>query len=197
MFAPNRFAANLVVPAPCRAPLLCALLLIASVRPGFADEVSIERGKMLAVIGGCHDCHTEGYSQTEGLIDPEKEMRGTSIGWRGPWGTTYPANIRIIVAKLSEDVFVDYMKSLRTEPPMPWYNVRAWPEADVRSFYRYVKSLGAPGRPAPEFVADADEPRTPYIVLSPPQKPKACSRDLDCAVGKVCSTGEVRTCVPR
>jgi hypothetical protein len=143
------------------------------------EGISIERGKLLSIMAGCHDCHTEGYSQTEGLIDPEKDFKGSS----SPWGTTYPSNLRIVVAKVSEDYFVDFMKTLKTDPPMPWYNVRAWPEDDIRSFYRYVRSLGAPGRPAPEFVADSDEPRTPYVVLSPPQKPKPCSRDLDWSVG--------------
>ena len=52
-----------------------------------ADEVSVERGLYVSIIGGCHDCHTEFYVQSEGKIDPSKAMKGSSIGLRGPWGT--------------------------------------------------------------------------------------------------------------
>lgn len=34
-------------------------------------------------------------------------------------------------------------------PPMPWYNVRAMDETDLRSLYRYLLSLGEPGKPVP------------------------------------------------
>ena len=54
-------------------------------------EASIERGLQVSIVGGCHDCHTEGYSESEGKIDPEKALRGHSVGWRGPWGTSYAA----------------------------------------------------------------------------------------------------------
>lgn len=114
-------------------------------------------------MAGCHDCHTEGYSQTEGLIDPEKELKGTSVGWRGPWGTTYPSNLRIVAAKVSEDYFVDFMKTLKRDPPMPWYNVRAWPEADIRSFYRYVDHLERPDVPRLSSLQTATSPALPTL----------------------------------
>jgi hypothetical protein len=44
-------------------------------------EVSVQRGLQVSIIGGCHDCHTEGYSETEGKIDPEKAlMAARSVG---------------------------------------------------------------------------------------------------------------------
>ena len=105
-------------------------------------EVSVERGLQVSIIGGCHDCHTEGYSEAEGKIDPDKALKGSSIGWRGPWGTTYPQNIRARALLVSENMFVVHMKRLKTRPPMPWYNVRAMDESDLRSLYQYIKSLG-------------------------------------------------------
>ena len=45
-----------------------------------ADEVSVERGLYVSIIGGCHFCHTEGYREAEGKIDPEKALRAL------PWG---------------------------------------------------------------------------------------------------------------
>jgi hypothetical protein len=162
-----------------------------------AEEISAERGKLVSIIGGCHDCHTASYSMSEGSIDPAVALTGSPIGWQGPWGTTYARNLRMTAEVLSEDGFVSYMKSFRSLPPMPWYNVRVIPESDIRSLYRYIKSLGEPGEQAPTALPAGAAPRTPFVVLVPPQMPAPCSRDLDCGVGEVCSSGEVRQCVPQ
>ena len=136
-------------------------------------EVSVKRGLQVSITGGCHDCHTEGYKESEGKIDPEKAMRGSSVGWRGPWGTTYATNLRVRISGLSEREFVGYLKhAMKTLPPMPWYNIRAMDESDLQSLYQYIKSLGEPGKLAPSIVYSGDEPTTPYIQLAPPQMPK-------------------------
>ena len=76
-----------------------------------ADEVSVERGLYISIIGGCHFCHTEGYREAEGKIDPEKALKGSSVGWRGPWGTTYAANLRDLAMGFNEDKWVDHLKN--------------------------------------------------------------------------------------
>lgn len=162
-----------------------------------AEEISVERGKLVSIIGGCHDCHNAGYNAAEGNIDPAAALKGNPIGWQGPWGTTYAMNLRLTAAPLTEDGFVSYLKALRSLPPMPWYNVRVIPENDVRSLYRYIKSLGEPGEQAPTALPAGTASRTPFVVLAPPQMPAPCSRDLDCGVGEVCSSGEIRQCVPQ
>jgi mono/diheme cytochrome c family protein len=180
------------------AKILAALAILATPGPAFAaEEVSVERGRLVSIIGSCHDCHTDGYREAEGAIDPTKALRGKAIGWRGPWGTTYANGLRWNVRDLSEDGYVTYIKTLRTLPPMPWYNVRVMPESDVRSFYQYVKSLGDPGEFLPVTVRPGEEPRTPFVTLEPPQMPKPCSRDLDCGVGEVCSAAPVRQCIKK
>jgi hypothetical protein len=139
-----------------------------------ADDVSVERGLYISIIGGCHFCHTEGYREAEGKIDPEKALKGSSMGWRGPWGTTYASNLRKLVGPIwsSEDKWVDYLKDKVTLPPMPWYQVQAMDESDMRSLYRYIKSLGQPGESAPYYRNPSLEPKTPYVTLEPPQTPK-------------------------
>lgn len=134
-------------------------------------EVSVERGAHVAIIGGCHDCHTAGYTMNNGQLDPSVALKGDTVGFQGPWGTTYPANLRLDAAEMTEDEWVDYLKTLETRPPMPWFNVRQFAEADMRSLYQYIKSLGEPGEPAPEFVPPGEAPTTPYIVFAPPQMP--------------------------
>ena len=133
-----------------------------------ADEVSVERGLYISIIGGCHDCHTEGYSQAEGKIDPSKALKGSSIGMRGPWGTTWPANLRVTAFIRDEAQFVEHMKTIRTGPPMPFYNVNAMHDSDLRSLYLYVTSLGRPGLTAPGRILPNQEPETPYIMIVPP-----------------------------
>jgi len=138
-----------------------------------AQDVSAEYGKHVSIIGGCHDCHTANYNETEGQIDPNTALKGTAIGWQGPWGTTYPANLRITAREQgSEDAFVEFLNTFKTRPPMPWYNVHEMTETDKRALYRYIVSLGDPGDPEPEYVPPDEEPKTPYYPLIPPTMPK-------------------------
>jgi hypothetical protein len=65
-----------------------------------------DRGRYLIKITGCNDCHTPGYAEAGGKI-PEKDwLTGDSMGWRGPWGTTYASNLRQYMQLLSEDQWV-------------------------------------------------------------------------------------------
>lgn len=153
----------------CAAVALC---IVPSSQLLAADEVSVERGLYISIIGGCHFCHTEGYREAEGKIDTEKALKGSSVGWRGPWGTTYASNLRESARVYTEDKWVDYLKNRFTMPPMPWYQVQAMAESDMRSLYLYIKSLGAPGDAAPRSRPPGKEPRTPYVPLEPPQTPR-------------------------
>jgi mono/diheme cytochrome c family protein len=157
-----------------RLGVLAGLCIIAPVAALAAPgDVSVERGLQVSIVGGCHDCHTKGYNESGGKIDPAAALKGTAIGWRGPWGTTYPRNLRITAKDKTEDQFVEYAKKFQTRPPMPFYNVHAMDESDVRSLYQYIKSLGEPGDQAPEFVPPGEEPKTPYYPLVPPTMPKS------------------------
>jgi mono/diheme cytochrome c family protein len=150
---------------------LLAASLLACASPALADEVSVANGSRIAIISGCHDCHTAGYAESGGELDAAVALTGSPVGFQGPWGTTYPANLRITLSKMGEEDFVGYAHNLQTRPPMPWFNLHAWTDAEARSFYQYVKSLGEPGAPAPAYVAPGSAPKTPYIVFAPPQKP--------------------------
>ena len=166
--------------------------------PAAADDISIERGLRVSIVAGCQECHTEGYLLNEGKIDPAKEMRGNSIGFQGPWGTSYAQNLRLTASRLSEDAFVQiYGAGSKLAPPMPYYKLKLMEKDDLRSLYRYLKSLGEPGEPAPPFVPPGERVKTSYVVLDPPQRPLACTRDLDCGIGEICSPGTPRTCIPR
>ena len=147
--------------------LSVAALAAALAAPAFAQQGDIARGRYVAVIGGCNDCHTPGYPQKGGQVPESEWLTGVPVGFRGPWGTSYPTNLRLRVYGMTESQWVAYAKKLETRPPMPWFNVRAMSEVDLRAFYKFVKSLGAAGKPAPDYVPPSAEPNTPYIVFVP------------------------------
>jgi len=130
-----------------------------------------DRGKYMAIVGGCNDCHTAGFAARSGDV-PERDWLkgGGNLGFNGPWGTTYASNLRLVLAKITEAQWVRYAKELKTRPPMPWFSLNQWTDADLRAFYKYVRSLGQPGDPAPEFVPPGKQPTTPYVQWPGPPK---------------------------
>jgi mono/diheme cytochrome c family protein len=116
-------------------------------------------------IGGCNDCHTPGYGLGGGNVPEAQWLVGDSLGWQGPWGTTYPPNLRLYMQDLSEAQWLAKAKTLSTRPPMPWFNVRAMSEQDLRAVYRYIRHLGPAGAPAPAYVPPRQAAKTPVVLF--------------------------------
>lgn len=131
----------------------------------------VAAGRYLVRVGGCNDCHTPGWEMAPGAIPEDKWLVGQPVGFRGPWGTTYPSNLRLSVKEASEDVWVTTMRARTTRPPMPWHALQAMSDGDLRSVYRYIASLGPAGEKAPEYVEPNREPKTPFFLFVP-QPPK-------------------------
>jgi mono/diheme cytochrome c family protein len=132
---------------------------------------TLERGKYLVRIAGCNDCHTPGYLLSEGKTPEELWLTGDAFGWRGPWGTTYAPNLRILMQSLSEDQWVALAKGLKARPPMPWFNLNIMKDDDLRAIYQYTRHLGPGGKPAPSYVPPDKEPNPPYALFpTPPPK---------------------------
>jgi mono/diheme cytochrome c family protein len=134
-----------------------------SVKQSSRNPQQVERGRYIVEIGGCNDCHTAGYAEADGKMPESDRLKGDVLGYRGPWGTTYPTNLRVSIGKMTEDQWVKYGKNLMTRPPMPWFNIRALTDADLRALYQYVKSLGVSGTAAPAFVPPDKQPKPPYV----------------------------------
>lgn len=130
-----------------------------------------EAGRYLIKMGGCNDCHTPGWAESGGTLAESEWLVGNAVGFRGPWGTTYPPNLRLFVQDISEDAWVAMFRTRTERPPMPWMNYHDLSERDLRAIYRFIKSLGPTGEPAPSYVPPGEEPKTPYI-LWVPQEPK-------------------------
>ena len=88
----------------------------------------------------------------------------------GPWGTTYPANLRLSMHKLTEAQWMAQARAAR-RPPMPWFNLRDMSDDDLLAIYRYARSLGPTGEPAPAYVPPGEIPASPYIVFEPQNLP--------------------------
>lgn len=145
--------------------MFVASLSDSRVYAGTADETAT-RGRYLVLIGGCNDCHTPFYSERAGQIPESDWLTGQQVGFLGPWGTSYPSNLRISVDQMDEAQFTARARS-EMLPPMPWFNLRAMSDTDLSAIYQFVKSLGSAGVPAPPYVAPGGEPKTPYIVFVP------------------------------
>jgi mono/diheme cytochrome c family protein len=130
----------------------------------------IDRGRYLAKIAGCNDCHTPGYLMSNGKVPEAQWLTGDTFGWRGPWGTTYPVNLRLYMQTLSEDEWLKKAATVETRPPMPWYVLREMTKDDLRALYRYIRHLGSAGGPAPAWVPPDKEPKPPYATFPAPPK---------------------------
>jgi cytochrome c553 len=136
-------------------------------------DVSVAKGERVSIIGGCHDCHSVGYGESNGKIDPATALTGNPVGYNGPWGTSYAVNLRLVVAGMTEDDWVKYLQTFTATPPMPWFNVHHLDESEMRSLYQYIASLGEPGQPAPKALPPGEKPTTPYVVFAPPTMPSS------------------------
>jgi len=115
-------------------------------------DAMIERGRYLTVIGSCNDCHTHGYAERAGEVPDSDWLMGDALGWQGPWGTTYPPNLRRLMAGLDEGQWLTYAKTVQLRPPMPWYQLRAMTDDDLRAIYHFVRALRPVGAPAPAYL---------------------------------------------
>jgi mono/diheme cytochrome c family protein len=157
---------------PARALVLVALgasVLLTAVAagrpaaPNAATKAAIARGRYLVVYGNCNDCHTPGWRETDGKIPESRWLTGTPVGFRGSWGTSYPTNVRLDFAAMSEDRWLLAVRTRAGHPPMDWEDLRALSVADQRAIYVFVRSLGSAGVAAPDALPPWRDPAPPYI----------------------------------
>ncbi|HEY0662572.1 MAG TPA: cytochrome C [Lysobacter sp.] len=163
-------------------PLVAAFTLAAcqrvaapvdTVQPMANEADLIARGEYLVRITGCNDCHTARYAEQQGNVDKSQWLTGSALGYSGPWGTTYAANLRLRINEMDEAQWLEYSGKLRTRPIMPDFTLRAMAVEDRRAMYRFIRSLGPAGQPAPAFLPPGQKPPLPYfeLVLPPAGAP--------------------------
>ena len=147
-----------------RKPAALLLLVLACGLAQAADRnVEITRGRYLVQTSGCNDCHTPGYGPQEGRVDEKLWLTGDAVGWSGPWGTTYPTNLRLLLQGMTREQWIGHARTMKPRPPMPWFNVRAMTDADLSAIHAYTRSLGPAGTPAPAFVPPGQAAKGPVV----------------------------------
>jgi mono/diheme cytochrome c family protein len=153
----------------CAAALLFVCVAEAADPHAAAQGPEVIRGRYLVQIGGCNDCHTPGYLETEGNVEEAKWLTGSALGWRGPWGTTYAPNIRLTAKDMTAEQFMARVRG-PLRPPMPYFNLRAMRDGDVKAIYAFIKSLGPAGDPAPDYLPPDKAPTGPFVTFPAPPK---------------------------
>ncbi len=143
--------------------------------PAAAKSV-IERGRYLAIVGGCNDCHTPGT--LFGAPDFSRELSGSDVGWKGPWGTSFPLNLTPDVETgLGSWTAAEIANTLRTGvkkdgtvllPPMPWQNTSQMSESDLHALVAYLRSLKPVKHAVPKALPPGGAYAGPVIPFPPP-----------------------------
>lgn len=146
-------------------------VLALAVRPAarVAPDPLVERGRYLVAYGACNDCHTPHWRDSDGTVPVSKWMTGSSVGYRGPWGTAYPVNVRLWFQEIDENQWLFSVRTRGGKPPMHWHDIRFLTQTDRRAIYRFIHALGPAGKKAPASLAPWQTPKTPYINLVPSQ----------------------------
>ncbi len=139
---------------------IVAIFLSAGAFAGGA--ATLERGRYLVKTTGCNDCHTAGYLPNAGRVDESRWLTGDHLGWQGPWGTTYPPNLRLLVRGLTAEQWLVIARR-PARPPMPWFALREMTDTDLLAIYHFIHSLGPAGDAAPAFVPPGQPVKTPVV----------------------------------
>lgn len=123
----------------------------------------VEAGRYIVEIGGCNDCHTDGFMEVGTAIPESERLVGSVVGFRGPWGTTYPPNLRLSAQSMTEEQWVEMLTTRTGMPPMPWWSVNAMSDTDKRAVYQYLRHLGPAGEVRSAALPPGVEPLGPWM----------------------------------
>jgi len=129
---------------------IAVLLLGILVSQASADNAQVARGKYLATVGGCTDCHTPGHFL--GKEDATRYLGGSDVGFEIPGlGVFVGPNLtpdkatglgnwtaKQIVTAIKTGVRPDGRQLV---PVMPWKNLSILTNGDAYAIAAYLKSL--------------------------------------------------------
>lgn len=164
--------AGLVAPAACTGGPIAGQTAVAVETPYVAAKDLVAAGEYITTLGGCNDCHTPGWMETNGKVPVADRLTGAPIGFLGPWGTTYPANLRLSVQSQTAPQWIAMIRARTGNPPMPWMNLHGMSDRDLRAVYEFLRALGPKGVPAPAYLPPGRMPATPYFDFTPKNLPQ-------------------------
>jgi hypothetical protein len=150
------------------AAIVVAAPLGAAVAPPTSPAAAdLALGRKLVAYGTCNDCHTPGWSESDGKLPVSRWMTGSPVGYRGPWGTIYAANVRLEFRSIDEGQWLAMVATRGGRAPMVWHDLRALDQQSLRAIYRFIRALGPAGSPAPSDVPPDREPSGSYYNVLP------------------------------
>ncbi len=164
---------NLRFVLACFGACLSVVLLAGShARAATPSPALVAHGRYLAIIGGCNDCHTAGYASSGGRTPEKKWLEGSALGWHGPWGTTYPPNLRLFMQTMTLKQWIRFARTASLRPPMPVWSLRTMTAHDLAALYAFIRFLGPAGKVAPSYLRPGAMPHGPYVkwVIPPVKK---------------------------
>jgi mono/diheme cytochrome c family protein len=120
------------------------------VKTGNANDPQVERGRYLATLASCTDCHTPGYFF--GKPDTTRYLGGSEVGFEVPGlGVFHGPNLTPdketgIGDWTSEQIVVAMQTGVRPDgrvlaPAMPWRALASLTKSDAFAIAAYLKSL--------------------------------------------------------
>ncbi|MEQ1831608.1 MAG: cytochrome c [Candidatus Eisenbacteria bacterium] len=157
--------------------LVCgAVLAFAQASGGKGDPARIARGRYLAQIMSCGDCHTPGTFY--GAPDTARAYAGSEMGWKGPWGVKYAANLTPdLDTGIGYWTAAEFAKTLRTGvrpdgsvlgPPMPMDNIRQLSDDDAQALAAFFMNLKPVSHAVPKAVKPGVEAKGPVLEFPAP-----------------------------
>lgn len=131
------------------------------------DQKTIDEGKRLLKVMGCNDCHTPQYFEKNGEVPEDQALTGNNVGFKGPWGVSYPTNLRLLVRSFKKESFITYVRNKNYLPPMPGVNIKHMTDDELEAMFAYLKTAGPAGKKAPANLKPGQKPTTPYIYFVP------------------------------
>jgi mono/diheme cytochrome c family protein len=141
-----------------------------------AAEDPIERGRRITYTSGCMDCHTPGTFY--GMPDTTRLLSGSELGWKGPWGVTYPRNLTPDSATgigtwTKEQIVTAVRQGHRPDgspllPPMPWPMYSHLTDEDAYALATYLKSLPPVVHEVPKRQPPGETPSHPALIIPAP-----------------------------
>ena len=141
------------------------------------DQVA--RGKYLAVVGGCTDCHTPGYFF--GKPDQKRYLGGSEVGFEIPGlGVFHGPNLtpdkETGLGKWSDAEIVMAMQTgVRPDkrilaPIMPWKALAQLTKDDAFAIVAYLRSIPAVKNKVPGPFGPTEKPTSFVMKIVPPAK---------------------------
>lgn len=147
--------------------------------PVRADDAQAARGKYLANLGGCLDCHTPGYFF--GKPDMTRYLGGSDVGFQvGDLGVFVGPNLTPdketgLGSWTPEQIATALTTGVRPDgrilaPIMPWRALANMTKPDVQALVAYLQSLPPVSHKVPGPFGISEKPSVAVMKIVPPEE---------------------------